>query len=168
MSITAQPPGESTLNKWTSLALASWEGFQGQHTRSPLSFSGLLGTVPSCCPLLPQGPFALDGDLLLVLTINQISLNPPRHPFTFPPPPRFPVNPSKNRGPGVSGRMGASGDDLGSVAAEREVVAKRGNRLSGVGGGAGTREPVWTPGTVHCARASPLLEPCSATAAQTL
>lgn len=49
----------------------------------------------------------------------------------------------------MSGRMGAFVDDLGYVVAVREVVARRGNRFSGAGGEG--QEPVWNPGTVHCA-----------------
>lgn len=68
----------------------------------------------------------------------------------------------------MSGRMGASVDDSGSVVAVKEVVAEGGTVSQGQEGEAGAREPVWTPGTVHCELASPLPEPCSATAAQTL
>lgn len=49
----------------------------------------------------------------------------------------------------MSGRMGASGDDLGSVAAEREVVARRGNRLSGAGEGGRSQGAYLDPR--HCA-----------------
>lgn len=55
--------------------------------------------------------------------------------------------------------MGASVGDLGSVVAVREVVARRGNCLSGAGGGGRSQGAGLDPGTVHCALCTSLSSP---------